>query len=244
MSQNTFIGNYTSIKDSEKKNFDLRSQIPNTHYEPASSHVKHGSVHTNKENENTLNQNLLVEPKILFQNTLTPSELGQKAVHNSRGISKDSKSRQKNFIYGEDADDEARQGYQIVAKQAEEGSTLKIGCFAQEPSPIKQSRNLNFHTDNYRNKQSQSQNSESKTTKNIQIYSPKCSEPISMIESIQSQTLDGQNRNFGFEGMNTEMQKMGFEHSKELSNPRDFQAKNQYHGRFNLPENQAKLGIQ
>ena len=51
-------------------------------------------------------------------------------MHNSRGISKDSKSRQKNFIYGEDADDEARQGFKIVAKQAEEGSTLKIGCFA------------------------------------------------------------------------------------------------------------------
>lgn len=94
MSQNTFIGNYTSIKDSEKKNFDISGQNPTSNYPiPASTNSKQLNHLANKENENSLNQNLIVEPKILFQNTLVPTEIGHQAVINSRGISKDSKSR-------------------------------------------------------------------------------------------------------------------------------------------------------
>ena len=54
-SQNTFIGNYTSIKESEKRSFDHKGQTQGTMQNVMSTQPKHAHAPQNKENENSLN---------------------------------------------------------------------------------------------------------------------------------------------------------------------------------------------
>ena len=160
-SQNTFIGNYTSFKDSENKRQDNRE---NTNHKKQNNNMQQMQFwpdeNKNPNNELSLTKNQQnfntqaheqIESKVLFDNN---SKLTTVLIpHKSKTPERPSKSpnqptrvnsTRKVFIYGEDADEEHQnrnQNYQVITTE-QTGS--KMGEFVKDPSPLKTSRTINL----------------------------------------------------------------------------------------------------